>query len=624
MWLRGPDGIVRNFPNQWTAIEDGYRFNPNGPNDYIIEEIPYQPVISGNTVTWLDINGNIVGTGNTIAITPTETTTYYAQAELCEGGGCAGFGGGTAQDEVNIFFEEISINYDVTPASCSWESNPDGQIISSPSGTGPFDFIWTDENGVIVQQTIGEETDILNNIPPGNYILSVSTPLGCVDDEEIFIEMDGVMATEALAGEDQEICSSITNFSANNINSNSDEYGQWELISGSGIIGNVSNPMSSVSGLSIGDNVFEWSITNDCGTTVDQVIISVLDGNPFISIPTSPITCLLSTNLTAIVEGDVMVWSGDGPGNINFSSPSSLSTDVTVDQYGLYDFTFMGCAGTQTVSVEFITESPNIISGGSIYCDFETDLEVNNIENVIGWSLYSSPAGSVVTFDNSTELNTSVAVSEYGTYQFMFQACDNYDITSVTFSEDQPMVIGPSHQDCVFFADLMAYTQAQNGGPWTQVYGPSTALFSNEWSTQTQVIVSEYGLYGFQYTACDASSSIEVGFSCELDVPNVITANNDGFNDEFQIAGLNSGVYSNNLLTIFDRWGTIVYIQPNYGMNGIWWKGEIILDSDIDDYGQRSGPQMVNDGVYYYVLDLFNNAQRQKESYTGHITMIKD
>ena len=55
-------------------MEDGYRFTPNGNNDYIIDQIEYQPVITGNTVTWLDIDGNIIGSGNTITVNPTE---YY-------------------------------------------------------------------------------------------------------------------------------------------------------------------------------------------------------------------------------------------------------------------------------------------------------------------------------------------------------------------------------------------------------------------------------------------------------------------------------------------------------------------------------------------------------------------
>ena len=57
-------------------------------------------------------------------------------------------------------------------------------------------------------------------------------------------------------------------------------------------------------------------------------------------------------------------------------------------------------------------------------------------------------------------------------------------------------------------------------------------------------------------------------------------------------------------------------------MNDIWWDGEVILDSYIRDYSESSEKQLVNDGVYYYVLDVFNQAQNQKEYYTGHITIL--
>ena len=143
-------------------------------------------------MTWLDIDGNIIGSGNTITVNPTESTTYFAQAQLCEGGGCAGFGGGTVEDGVNIFFENISVNYETVPASCGWESEPDGQITSNPTGTGPFDFVWTNEAGILVQETLSQNSDTLENIPPGTYFLNVS-PQGCLDEAIIVVEMDGVI-----------------------------------------------------------------------------------------------------------------------------------------------------------------------------------------------------------------------------------------------------------------------------------------------------------------------------------------------------------------------------------------------------------------------------------------------
>ena len=124
----GPDGIVRNFLISGMHLKMLIGFYSNGANDYIIEEIEYQPVITGNTVTWLDDAGNVLGTGNSIDVTQLKQRHTFAQAELCEGGGCAGFGGGTAQDEVNVIFEQIEISYDTSPASCGWSQRLDGQI----------------------------------------------------------------------------------------------------------------------------------------------------------------------------------------------------------------------------------------------------------------------------------------------------------------------------------------------------------------------------------------------------------------------------------------------------------------------------------------------------------------
>ena len=201
--------------------------------------------------------------------------------------------------------------------------------------------------------------------------------------------------------------------------------------------------------------------------------------------------------------------------------------------------------------------------------------------------MYSSPNDSDVIFDSPNSLNTNVTVNQYGTYQFMFEACDSYDIIPVTFAPDEPTVVGPQHQDCVLSAELVAYTEAENGGPWTQIFGPTGVVFSDQWSPEVQVTVPDYGIYIFQYTACNADSYIEVGFSCELVLPNVITPNNDGINDEFIIEGLDPSIYTNSLFTVFNRWGSVVYVESDYGLNDVWWDGEVILDSYIRDYSGR-------------------------------------
>ena len=187
-----------------------------------------------------------------------------------------------------------------------------------------------------------------------------------------------------------------------------------------------------------------------------------------------------------------------------------------------------------------------------------------------GWSTLSSPVGATAVFSDSGSLNTSVTVSQYGTYQFMFTACESNDVTTVVFAPDEPFILAPDHQDCIFEADLIAYTEAENGGPWNQIFGEPGVIFEDPFSPQTVVTVPNYGIYIFEYSACEISSVVQIGFSCELVLPNVITPNGDDVNDLFIIDGLDPEIYSNSLLTVFNRWGSVVYIGNNYGINVIW------------------------------------------------------
>lgn len=76
--------------------------------------------------------------------------------------------------------------------------------------------------------------------------------------------------------------------------------------------------------------------------------------------------------------------------------------------------------------------------------------------------------------------------------------------------------------------------------------------------------------------AVSITDSVCIPFS----VPNVMTPNGDGINDRFYIAGLEAGTQ----LTVFNRWGDVVYSNNNY--NNDWDAGNL------------------KDGVYYYVLSL--------------------
>ena len=66
----------QNTPTQWTVANDARRWTP--PSPYVLTTIPYGPPILANaTITWT-ANGNPVGTGPTLTVSPTTTTNYIA------------------------------------------------------------------------------------------------------------------------------------------------------------------------------------------------------------------------------------------------------------------------------------------------------------------------------------------------------------------------------------------------------------------------------------------------------------------------------------------------------------------------------------------------------------------
>jgi gliding motility-associated-like protein len=78
------------------------------------------------------------------------------------------------------------------------------------------------------------------------------------------------------------------------------------------------------------------------------------------------------------------------------------------------------------------------------------------------------------------------------------------------------------------------------------------------------------------------SNKVDIEFDHPVWIPNVITPNNDGFNDHFTIRNIK--LYSQNRLIVYDRWGKVMYETSGY--NNSWTGGDLAS------------------GVYFYELNL--------------------
>ena len=88
-----------------------------------------------------------------------------------------------------------------------------------------------------------------------------------------------------------------------------------------------------------------------------------------------------------------------------------------------------------------------------------------------------------------------------------------------------------------------------------------------------------------------------------ITVPNIISPNGDGKNDEFTV--LNLAFYPNTRLIIFNRWGQPVF-ESDGGYQNNW-------------NGKTTGGDDLSDGVYYYELSNSN----WTEKVVGNVTIMR-
>ena len=82
----------------------------------------------------------------------------------------------------------------------------------------------------------------------------------------------------------------------------------------------------------------------------------------------------------------------------------------------------------------------------------------------------------------------------------------------------------------------------------------------------------------------------------EMIAPQAITPNGDGKNDTLIFRGL-PALNIENRLTIYNRWGNIVFSTGNYQNN---WSGQT-----DNAFGAMATDKQLPDGTYYYILDFF-------------------
>jgi gliding motility-associated-like protein len=246
-------------------------------------------------------------------------------------------------------------------------------------GTG----VWSIESGTATIENMADANSNVSNIALGTLVLRWTISNG--DDcpavfDEITITRNSP-PDSAIAGDDQLVCTDFAQLSAN---SPTLGIGQWIVVSGNAVVASPDASETSVTGLSAGNNVLEWRISNgSCPETTDQITI-VLGDTAFAGDDIFTCDSNVTLNATVPLSGSGFWTVVSGTANLADSSSATSAVSSFGDETVVLLWTILGSACNDTTDevqiIRFCSEPP-IITNDSLVLLEDSVLTSNFLNN---------------------------------------------------------------------------------------------------------------------------------------------------------------------------------------------------------------------------------------------------
>jgi len=336
--------------------------------------------------------------------------------------------------------DEVSITRNTAPDSAS--AGNDLSICSDTAqlnaeiptlGTG----VWSIESGTATLENSADANSNVSNIAVGTVVLrwTISNGDGC---PTVFDEMTITRNSppdSAIAGEDQLVCTDLVQLSANSPTTGS---GQWIVVSGNASVAASDAAQTSATGLSAGNNVFEWRISNgSCPETTDQVTIVLGDtafaGEDIFScdstVALNAIVPLSGTGFWTVLSGSATIADSSSATSV----VSGLGEGTTILQW-----TILGSACSDTTDevqiIRFCSEPP-VITNDSLVLLEDSVLTSNFLNNgdtdpdgatlVADTVPTSGPAHGTIDIQADGSFTYTPNENYYGNDTVVVQVCDS-------------------------------------------------------------------------------------------------------------------------------------------------------------------------------------------------------
>lgn len=241
---------------------------------------------------------------------------------------------------------------------------------------------------------------------------------------------------------------------------------------------------------------------------------------------------------------------------------------------------------------------PEVCSGEPFVIDMNSCISAADVTWQYWWDLYS---GNIE--DTLTNYSSSTDTITYRAWATL-NGCvgDTFDIDM--YVQPNPSAAYTTNPSPIVSGVEASFSDASNfngatGIAWYYVFGDGDDTYEQN-PNHTYMSPGDYLICmgvvddaGCTDTVCGMVTVVPA----EVELPNVVTANNDEINDLLAFKYLE--FYPNNRLTVLNRWGTVVYEKTGY----------------VNDWN----PKDLSEGVYYYVLEVIDIDKK----YDGFFHLVK-